>query len=116
MKRLHKTITAILALLISAPSDVIRLLSKRPAVLPHPVEMQHPAPVGDAGERQQVREQEHTDLESAEPKTQERPALSIAPPPAAVPFVPDDDAWQLLLMTANTQRNQQYVFGYMGLD
>jgi hypothetical protein len=96
MKLLHKTITAMLALVISAPSSLIRLLSKQPAVRPHLVEMQHPVRLDDGGDR----EQEHNHLEAADSEPQEHPAISIA-----VPFVPDDDAaWQMMMMAAtNTQ-------------
>jgi len=114
MKRLHKTITTMLALLLSASFDLIHQLWKKPAVVLRPIEMQQPVPLRDGGDRQQMHEQEHNHLESADPESQERPARSIAPPPGVLP-IPYDDAWQQPVMAA-VQRNQHYAFSHTELD
>jgi hypothetical protein len=96
MKRSHKTITTMLGLLISTPSGLMNLLSKQPAVCPRPVEMQHPVPLNDGGDREQV----HNHLEAADPEPQQPPAISIR-----VAFVLDDDAaWQVMMMAATSKR------------
>jgi hypothetical protein len=80
---------------------------KQPIILTRPIKAQQTVMSGT----QDQPALDHTHLESPEPESQEHPPLSIAPPPTRVPFVQNDDSWQVPLFATHTQRNQQYLYG-----